>query len=176
MQVAETGGSLVVNKTVAKGLNLGEWISGSPGQKYTFGSEFYEVVDACNSILLKYVNGYGGIDFLLVEGVSKKTDKITWATYEKDAAAGTTDFETADYQATMEASWQGKTGWLTDAQSLRMKHLAESVEVYMITEDGEEIPVVMTDQNYEYKTFRTIGRTLVNYTLNWTESQKKLRR
>lgn len=176
MQVTDAGGTLVVNKTVAKGLNLGEWISGSAGQRYTFGSEFYEVVDACNAVLLKYVNAYGGTDFLLVEGVNKKTDKITRASYEKDAAAMTVDFETTDYQAAMEASWQGTTGWLTDAQSLRMKHLVESVEVYMLTEQGEEIPVVMKDTSLEYKTFYTSGKTLVNYTLNWTESQKKLRR
>lgn len=176
LQVTESGGSLVVNETMAKGLNLGEWISGSAGQRYTFGSEFYEVVDACQVVVLKYVNAYGGTDFLLVEGVSKKTDKITRASYEKDAAAMTVDFETTDYQAAMEASWQGTTGWLTDAQSLRMKHLVESVEVYMLTEDGEEVPVVMKDTSLEYKTFRTSGKTLVNYTLNWTESQKKLRR
>ena len=176
MQVSDTGGSLVVNKTLAKGLNLGEWISGSPGQKYTFGSEFYEVVDACEAVLLKYVNAYGGIDFLLVEGVSKKSDKITRASYEKDAAAGTTDFETTDYQASMEANWQGTTGWLTDAQSLRMKHLVESVEVYMINQNGEEIRVVMRDGELQHKTFRSNGAQLVNYTLKWAESQKKIRR
>lgn len=175
MQVVDGGGSLVVNETMVKGINRGEWIS-SPGQKYTFGSEFYEVVDACQVVVLKYVNAYGGVDYLLVEGVSKKTDKITRASYEKDAAAMTVDFETADYQAAMEAGWQGTTGWLTDAQSARMKHLVESVEVYMITEDGNEVPVVMRDSSLEYKTFRTSGRALVNYTLSWTESQKKIRR
>ena len=176
MQVVDDGGSLVVNETMAKGINRGEWISGMPGQKYTFGSEFYEVVDACQVVVLKYVNAYGGVDYLLVEGVSKKTDKITRASYEKDAAAMTVDFETADYQAAMEAEWRGTTGWLTDAQSARMKHLVESVEVYMITEDGNEVPVVMRDSSLEYKTFRTGGRALVNYTLSWTESQKKIRR
>ena len=176
MQVSEQGGSLVVNKTLAKGLNTGEWISGSIGQTYTFGDEVYVVVDACEAVLLKYVNAYGGIDFLLVEGVSKKTDKITRASYEKDAAAGTTDFETADYQASMSAEWRGTTGWLTDEQSARMKHLVESVEVYMVTEDGDEVPVVMRDSSLEYKTFNTSGRKLVNYTLTWNESQKKIRR
>lgn len=176
MQVSESGGSLVVNETLAKGLNLGEWISGSPGIVYSFGNESYTVVDSCGGVVLKYVNAYGGVDFLLVEGVSKKTDKITRASYEKDAAAGTTDFETSDYQASMEANWQGHTGWLTDEQSMRMRHLVESVEVYMITEDGDEVPVVMRDTSLEYKTFRTSGRTLVNYTLQWSESQKKLRR
>ena len=175
MQVMESGGSLVVNKILQKGLNTGEWVSGVVGQTYSFGSEKYEVVDVCQGVLLKYVNAYGGVDFLLVEGVCKKTDKITRASYEKDAAAGTTDFETADYQASMSAEWRGVTGWLTDSQSMRMKHLVESVEVYMITQDGEEVPVVMRDSSLEYKTFRS-GRSLVNYTLQWVESQKKLRR
>lgn len=177
MQVTDEGGSLVVNEAIAKGLNVGEWISGSTGKTYSFGSEKYEVVDACRGALLKYVNAYGAIDYLLVEGVAKKTDKITRASYEKDAAAMSKDFESKDYQATMEATWKGTTGWLTDSQSLRMKHLVESVEVYMVDmSTGEEIPVTMRDSSLEYKTFDNNSRKMVNYSLSWTESQKKIRR
>ena len=58
-----------------------------------------------------------------------------------------------------------------------MKHLVESVEVYMIdTQTGLEIPVQMTDNNLQYKTFDTNGRRMVNYSLAWKESQKKIRR
>jgi hypothetical protein len=58
-----------------------------------------------------------------------------------------------------------------------MKHLVESVEVYMVdTATGEDIPVVMKDASLEYKTFASNGRKMVNYTLQWTESQKKIRR
>lgn len=177
LQVTDEGGSLVVNETLTKGLNTGDWISGSAGKSYTIGSEVYTVVDACRGALLKYVNAYGAFDFFLVDGVSKKADKITRASYEKDAAAMTMDFETRDYQASMEAGWTGTTGWLTDAQSARMKHLVESVEVYMIdVSSGEEIPVVMRDSSLAYKTYDNNGRKLVNYTLTWTESQKKIRR
>lgn len=177
MQVTDEGGSLVVNEAIAKGLNVGEWISGMPGKSYSFGGWKYEVVDACRGALLKYVNAYGAIDYLLVEGVAKKTDKITRASYEKDAAAMTKDFESKDYQATMEATWKGTTGWLTDSQSLRMKHLVESVEVYMVDmSTGEEIPVTMRDSSLEYKTFDNNSRKMVNYSLSWTESQKKIRR
>ena len=177
MQVTDEGGSLVVNEAIAKGLNVGEWISGSTGKTYSFGSEKYEVVDVCRGALLKYVNAYGAIDYLLVEGVAKKTDKITRASYEKDAAAMSKDFESKDYQATMEATWKGTTGWLTDSQSLRMKHLVESVEVYMVDmSTGEEIPVTMRDSSLEYKTFDNNSRKMVNYSLSWTESQKKIRR
>ena len=177
MQVTDEGGSLVVNEAIAKGLNVGEWISGMPGKSYSFGGWKYEVVDACRGALLKYVNAYGAIDYLLVEGVAKKTDKITRASYEKDAAAMTKDFESKDYQATMEATWKGTTGWLTDSQSLRMKHLVESVEVYMVDmQTGEEIPVTMRDSSLEYKTFDNNSRKMVNYSLSWTESQKKIRR
>lgn len=177
MQVTDEGGSLVVNEAIAKGLNVGEWISGTPGKSYSFGGWKYEVVDVCRGALLKYVNAYGAIDYLLVEGVAKKTDKITRASYEKDAAAMTKDFESKDYQATMEATWKGTTGWLTDSQSLRMKHLVESVEVYMVDmQTGEEIPVTMRDSSLEYKTFDNNSRKMVNYSLSWTESQKKIRR
>lgn len=177
MQVTDEGGSLVVNEAIAKGLNVGEWIGGTPGKSYSFGGWKYEVVDACRGALLKYVNAYGAFDYLLVEGVAKKTDKITRASYEKDAAAMTRDFESKDYQATMEATWKGTTGWLTDSQSLRMKHLVESVEVYMVDmQTGEEIPVTMRDSSLEYKTFDNNSRKMVNYSLSWTESQKKIRR
>lgn len=176
LTVTDEGGSVVVNQALSKGLNRGEWISGSAGKKYTCGSVEYEVVDICRGMLLKYVNAYGALDYLLVEGVVKKSDKITRATYEKDASALSLEFESKDYQATMEANWTGSTGWLTDAQSLRMKHLVESVEVYMLDADGNETPVCMKDGNLEYKTFFSNGRKLVNYTLQWTESQKKIRR
>lgn len=176
LTVTDDGGSLVVNQGLVKGLNTGEWISGSAGKKYTCGDIVYEVVDICRGVLLKYVNAYGALDYLLVEGVVKKTDKITRASYEKDASALSLEFESKDYQATMEAQWQGHTGWLNDAQSARMKHLVESVEVYMIDADGNETPVCMKDGSLEYKTFWSNGRKLVNYTLQWTESQKKIRR
>ena len=176
LTVTDEGGSIVVNQAQVKGLNRGEWISGSAGKKYTCGSVVYEVVDVCQGVLLKYVNAYGALDYLLVEGVCKKQDKITRATYEKDAAALSLEFESKDYQATMEANWTGYTGWLTDVQSARMKHLVESVEVYMLDADGNETPVCMEDATLDYKTFWSNGRKLINYTLKWSESQKKIRR
>ena len=175
--VEDESGSLVVNNALVKGLNTGNWVSGSVGKVYTIGDESYRVVDACRGALLKYVNAYGAVDFFLVEGVAKKSDKITRATYEKDAAALSSDYEGKDYQNEMVAEWTGTTGWLTDEQSLRMKHLVESVEVYMIdTATGLEIPVQMTDNNLQHKTFDTNGRRMVNYSLAWKESQKKIRR
>lgn len=176
LQVTDEGGTLVVNESLVKGLNSATFITGAEGKSYTFGNEQFRVVSVCSGALLKYVNAYGGWDYFLVEGVCKKTDKITRASYEKDADALSQQFETRDYQATMEATWQGSTGWLTDAQSARMKHLVESVEVYMLDlSTGDETPVVMRDSSLEYKKFLN-GRKLVSYTLSWTESQKKLRR
>lgn len=175
--VEDESGSLVVNNALVKGLNTGSWVSGSVGKSYSIGGERYEVVDACRGALLKYVNAYGAVDYFLVEGVAKKSDKITRATYEKDAAALSSDYEGKDYQNEMVAEWTGTTGWLTDEQSLRMKHLVESVEVYMIdTQTGLEVPVQMTDNQLQHKTFDTNGRKMVNYSLAWKESQKKIRR
>lgn len=176
LQVVDNEGSLVVNEILQKGLNTAEFITGAEGKTYTFGSEVFKVVSACEGALLKYVNAYGGWDYFFVEGCCKKTDKITRSSYEKDADALSSQFETKDYQASMEATWQGYTGWLTDEQSFRMKHLVESVEVYMLDlATGDEMPVVMRDSSLEYKKFIN-GRKLVNYTLQWTESQKKIRR
>jgi hypothetical protein len=175
--VEDESGSLVVNNALVKGLNTGSWVSGGVGKVYAIGDESYRVVDACRGALLKYVNAYGAVDFFLVEGVAKKSDKITRATYEKDAAALSSDYEGKDYQNEMVAEWTGTTGWLTDEQSIRMKHLVESVEVYMIDKQtGLEVPVQMTDNQLQHKTFDTNGRKMVNYSLAWKESQKKTRR
>ena len=177
LQVTDEGGTLVVNEVLQKGLNSATFITGVEGKTYTFGNERFRVVSVCSGALLKYVNAYGGWDYFLVEGVTKQTDKITRASYEKDADALSSQFESKDYQATMEATWKGSTGWLTDSQSARMKHLVESVEVYMVDmNSGNLIPVCMRDTNLEYKTFMNNGRKLVNYTLQWSESQKKMRR
>ena len=177
MQVTDEGGTLVVNEVLQKGLNSASFITGTEGKSYTFGNEVFRVVSVCSGALLKYVNAYGGWDFFLVEGVSKQTDKITRASYEKDADALSDQFESKDYQATMEATWKGSTGWLTDRQSQRMKHLVESVEVYMVDmNSGNLVPVCMKDTSLEYKTYINNGRKLVNYTLQWSESQKKIRR
>lgn len=179
LTVVSGSGAVIYDEELARGLNSGEWLTGSVGTTYTVQhSELkYVVVDACRAAFLKYLNAFGVYDYLLVEGVVKKKDSITRSSYEKDAAARTSQFETKDYQATMEAGWTGTTGWLTDEQSARMKHLVESVEVYMVDmQTGEEIPVVMKDNSLDYKTWFTNGRKMVNYTLTWNESQKKLRR
>ena len=176
MQVTDGSGTVIFSQTVGEGKTDAEWISGSIGKTYLFGTYKYEVVDACHSAFLKYVNAYGAMDYFLVEGVSKKADKIVRSTYGKDAAALTPEFESKDYQAEMEATWQGTTGWLTDEQSLLMKHLVESVEIYMVNERGEDVPVVFTMGTLDYKTWWSNGRKLTNYTLQWSESQKKYRR
>lgn len=174
--VVDEGGSLVANIGTQKGLNMAEWISTEVGKRYFFGGAEYEVVDMCNGVVLKYVNAYGAVDYFIIEGVSKKRDSISRSTYEKDADALSSQFQRKDYQAEMVAVWSGVTGWLTDAQSLRLKHLIESVEVYMIDSAGNEIPIVMRDNTLEYKTWRTNGKQLINYTLSWEESQTKIRR
>lgn len=176
MQVTDDTGSVVVSQNVGEGKSDAEWISGGVGKTYLFGDYRYQVVDSCRSAFLKYVNAYGAMDYFLVEGVSKKTDKIVRSTYGKDAAALTPEFESKDYQAEMEAQWQGTTGWLTDEQSQRMRHLVESVEIYMVNERGEDVPVVFTMSTLEYKTWWSNGRKMVNYQLQWSESQKKYRR
>ena len=39
-----------------------------------------------------------------------------------------------------------------------------------------DIPVQMTDNQLLYKTFDNNGRKMVNYSIAWKESQKKIRR
>ena len=59
----------------------------------------------------------------------------------------------------------------------RNVHSMEDAIAKMVDmQTGEEIPVTMRDSSLEYKTFDNNSRKMVNYSLSWTESQKKIRR
>ena len=54
--------------------------------------------------------------------------------------------------------------------------IVESLLYMVDMNSGNLVPVCMKDTSLEYKTYINNGRKLVNYTLQWSESQKKLRR
>ena len=84
---------------------------------------------------------------------------------------------TVEYLNEVTKRWTLRTGWLTDEQAARMHHVAGSVAVYLydIT-DNALIPVVITDEQCEYKTYRGNGGRMVNYTIGVEVAQDMLRR
>lgn len=141
------------------------------GSLKTTGVATYRVVDDCRRYALYYLNAYGGWDSLLVQGAPKEANDYTRTSYKKDYTLSQDTGAyiprgTVNFLNSYTKSFECTTGWLTDEQAARMSHLFGSVDVYLcdLYED-RFMPVVLTDNTFEYKTFRNQGAHLVNYTI-----------
>ena len=144
----------------------------------SIGRYQYKVIDGCLRYVLYYVNAFGGWDSLLIKGMAKETDSYTRSTYKQTYDNDSTVARgTVNYQNDYEKSLNLVTGWMTDDESLRMHHLLGSTNVYLHDLTTQNIyPVTIEDKSCEYKTYRTQGNRLVNYTLKITIAQDFVRR
>lgn len=144
----------------------------------TIGNKVFNVVNKCNRYALYYVNAYGGWDSLLIEGNHSVSDNLTRHTRE-------TEYDNRNIQNRGVHNYVNEisktitlhTSWLSDEESARMHNLLNSTNVYLgdlVT--GEMIPVILTDTTTEYKTYKGNGGRLVNYTINVTIAQERIRR
>ena len=66
---------------------------------------------------------------------------------------------------------------MSDDEASRMHHLLNSPNVYLLDmETDEMMPVVLTNTTTEYKTYKGNGGKLVNYTIEATLAQERIRR
>ena len=136
-----------------------------------------DIVDTCYDYCLYYVNSWGGIDSLLIQGTVKKSDKITSQYYTKDFDNKTQDFEKVKYLNTIASSYVLNTDWFTDEQQARLHNLIESNEVYLHNLNTDEIlPVNITNTSLEYKTYTNNGKKKFNNTINVEVAQEKIRK
>ncbi len=144
----------------------------------TIGGVTFNVIDTCSRYALYYVNEHGGWDSLLIEGGYKWTDNLTRYTREVDYDNRNVQNRGAiNYVNEVKRSLSLSTGWLNDEQSARMRHLLNSTSVYMLDmERGEMLPLLLTDNTYERKTFRSNDCKLVNYSINCELAQTQIRR
>lgn len=144
----------------------------------TIGNKVFKVVNNCNRYALYYVNAYGGWDSLLIEGSHSISDNLTRHTRE-------TEYDNRNIQNRGVHNYVNEivktmtlhTSWLSDDESSRMHHLLNSTNVYLgdlVT--GQMIPVILTDTRTDYKTYKSNGGRLVNYTINVTIAQERIRR
>ena len=142
----------------------------------TIGGVRYDVVEDCHPYALYYTNAYGGWDFLLMEGASSEADGLTRHTID-------TDYDNRDirnrgrrnYVNEIAKRWTLRTGWLSDEESSRMHHLLNSADVYLYDiAAGAMIPVVLTNTDTPYKTYKTDG--MVQYTVEAQLAQERTRR
>ena len=144
----------------------------------SIGGYQYKVIDGCFRYVLYYVNAFGGWDSLLIKGAAKETDNYTRSTYKQIYDNDSTVARgTVNYQNDYEKEFSLVTGWMTDEESLRMHHLLGSTNVYLHDLIAQNVyPVTIEDKSCEYKTYRSQGNRLVNYTLNVAIAQDFVRR
>lgn len=144
----------------------------------TAAGKTYKVVPACHRFALVYVNAFGGWDTLLMEGRCSETDGYDRHTMRQryDNAVRSAR-GTVEYANEVTRRWTLRTGWLTDAQSFRMHHVLGSTHVYLYDiEAGVLVPVVITDQACDYKTYKGNGGRLTQYAITAELAQDITRR
>ncbi len=146
--------------------------------KVVIGSLTYNVVPDCYKYALYYINAFGGWDHLLVEGTDLEADSLE--RHFREQEYDNTNIQNrgrVNYVNEVTKSWTLNTGLLTDDQASRMHHLINSPLVYLCEiASSTFIPVVITTNTCEYKTYRNQGNRMFNYQLTIELAQNRIRR
>ena len=138
--------------------------------------EYIPIISGCSKYCLYYQNALGGWDSFLINGNDKQIDKITSYKYIKSVDNTTRKFGTKKYLNMINSTYRLYTDWMNDDEASRMHHLLESTEVYMHNlEDNTIIPVNITNNNCEYKTYSNNGKKKFYYEIDVEFAQHKVR-
>lgn len=129
----------------------------------------------CGDYAIYYLQRNGGWAAFLIEGNSKKTDRYEKYSYNMAFDNNKAMFEESTYHLQITSDWRLTTGWLSDEQSENLAfNLLASNRVFLHDLKNDKIiPVIISNSETEYKTFKNTGRQMVNYTIELRESQKK---
>ena len=129
----------------------------------------------CGDYALYYLQRNGGWASFLIEANTKKTDSYEKYSYNMSFDNTTAEFELGTYHNQITSDWEMHTGWLTDEQAdnLAFNLLASNRVFLHDLKKDKIIPVIISNSDAEYKTFKNNSRQMVNYTITLTESQKK---
>lgn len=135
---------------------------------------------------LHYINAYGGWDSILLTGKALRTDALTRHTlitgYDNAVRTNRGAF---DYAVEYDAEWEMHTDWLTDDEASRMHHVLGSPLSWLQDLGAVALgsyppivlqPVLITDTEAPYKTRRTEGGALIQYTIHLRVAQQFVRR
>lgn len=183
-QGANLGAMTIPSTYSSQGADLAVWISDilalkPTAAKMVVGGVVYNIVDDnCYTHALYYLNAYGGWDSLLIKGISKKKDVYERKTMQRTYRNNTPEARGLyNYANGVTTEWILVSGWLSDEEAARMHHLLGSTSVYMMDlYTGEISPIVLTNSECEFKTYRNTGLQMVSYEITATYAQDKMRR
>ena len=174
-----------------EGMALSDPITGKnavnmiPVRTFWGGTEVINMIDStfypdtvCGAeYCLYYLNAKGGWDALVIEGYSTRIDKVNRHQYNKTYNNQTIEYEKNTYISEIESSWKLNTGLLDDEQAHKLCwHLLSSNRVYLHDLIDDKIyPVVITNTQNVYNTYENNGHQPIQYEIDITESQTKLR-
>lgn len=129
----------------------------------------------CGDYALYYQQRNGGWAAFLIEGNSKVTDSYAKYSYNMAFDNTTASFEESVYHTEITATYELHTGWLTDSQADNLAfNLLSTNRIFLHDLNRNKIiPVVVDNNEAEYKTFKNNGKHMINYTINVKASQKK---
>ena len=138
----------------------------------------YKVVTGCAKYALFYVNAFGGWDSFLIEGNDQEDD--TLKRFNREVVYDNSNIVhrgVHNYVNEVTKGFTFHSGWLLADQGLRMHHLINSAFVYLYDFANDSlIPVIVTDNTCEYKTFKNQGNRMVDYTIGVELAQNRIRR
>lgn len=146
------------------------------GEKLYINGKLTYDVNYCGEAALYYLNSRGGWDAFLLP-YAKRTDKFTQSDYYKAYDNSTIEFGRKRFLTEITPTWELTTDWLSDEQAERLcRNLLPSTQVYLHTlDDGEIRPVVIVDNQAEYKTYENQRNQLVSYKIKVEASQTSSR-
>ena len=130
----------------------------------------------CGKYAIYYTNRKNGWDGFLIEG--KVLEKDTYKQYDYESPINTNrmdrEREKTRYRNFITQDWELSTLYLTDTQSrVLARHLLSSNNVVLHNlETDTLIPVIITDEEAEYKTFKD-EKKLVSYTIRVKAANKE---
>ena len=150
----------------------------SSANRVAISGTYYPIVADCYKFALYYVNAYGGWDQLLVEGNGTETDSLERHIREQEYDnTNIVNRGKVNYVNEVTKSWTLNTGLLNDDEASRMHHLINSTMVYLCDiATATFIPVVITTNTCEYKTYKNQGNRMFNYQLTIELAQNRIRR
>lgn len=166
----------ITHKTAPNFIPVHTYFDGSAVDNMIDSDEYTEETCGANYALY-YLNAKGGWDGLVLEGNCEKTDKISRHQYNKVFNNQTIEYEKNTYISEINTSWKLNTGILDDEQARKLCwHLLASNRVYLHDLPQDRIiPVVITNTQNVYQTYRGNNGQPIQYEIDVAESQIKLR-